>query len=67
MLLKPFSKNETFYRGNLHGHSKHSDGKLTSREVVERYKSLGYDLLAFQIIYGKKHIFLQPQLMIHPI
>ena len=43
MLLKPFSKNETFYRGNLHGHSKHSDGKLTSREVVEKYKSLGYD------------------------
>jgi len=67
MLLKPFSKNEPFYRGNLHGHSKHSDGKLTSREVVERYKSLGYDFTCLSDHLWEKTYFSSPQLMIHPI
>ena len=30
-------------RGNLHGHSTHSDGALTPEQVVRHYRKLGYD------------------------
>ena len=43
MHLSPFSPGTRFYRGNLHGHSTHSDGSLSSAEVVEVYHRLGYD------------------------
>ena len=41
-LLPP--KNSTkYFKGNLHGHSTHSDGALSPNEVVNEYKKLGYD------------------------
>ena len=43
MHLSPFSPGTRFYRGNLHGHSTHSDGSLSSAEVVDVYHRLGYD------------------------
>ena len=43
MLLPPFDQNKPFFRGNLHGHSTASDGKLTPEEAVAAYKHLGYD------------------------
>ncbi|MDA0345522.1 MAG: phosphotransferase [Proteobacteria bacterium] len=41
-LLPPLSQ-MSYFRGNLHGHSVHSDGVLEPDEVVKIYKSLGYD------------------------
>lgn len=41
-LLPPFSK-IPYFRGNLHGHSVHSDGVLEPDKVVKTYKSLGYN------------------------
>ena len=41
-LLPP--KNSTkYFKGNLHGHSNHSDGALNPSSVVNEYKQLGYD------------------------
>ena len=42
MKLSPFD-GARLYRGNLHGHSTHSDGFKTPQEVIETYKNLGYD------------------------
>ncbi len=41
----PFRKKGRWYRGNLHSHTTESDGKLTPTEVVEFYRSRGYDFL----------------------
>lgn len=43
MLLPPFDQSQRFYRGNLHGHSTHSDGVLSPQEVVNFYRSHQYD------------------------
>ena len=43
MLLPPFDKTQPLFRGNLHGHTTHSDGLRTSEEVIEAYMSEGYD------------------------
>jgi len=43
MLLPPFDQAQPFFRGNLHGHSNHSDGKTSPEAVVESYAQLGYD------------------------
>ena len=43
MRLPPFASQNRFYRGNLHGHSTHSDGLLSPDKVVQRYSDLGYD------------------------
>ena len=43
MHLSPFAPGTRFYRGNLHGHSTHSDGDKTSEEIVTIYRQLGYD------------------------
>ena len=43
MLLPPFDRGQTFFRGNLHGHSTHSDGEFGPAEVVGIYRSRGYD------------------------
>ena len=43
MKLPPFASKNRFYRGNLHGHSTHSDGCLSPQAVVDRYAGLGYD------------------------
>ena len=42
MKLSPFD-GARLYRGNLHGHSTHSDGFKTPQEVIKTYQKLGYD------------------------
>ena len=36
-----------FYKANLHTHTTVSDGKLTPEEAKERFKSLGYSVVAY--------------------
>ena len=43
MDLLPAKNSTNYYKGNLHGHSNHSDGALKPDEVIKEYKSLGYD------------------------
>ena len=43
MKLKPFDRPGTFYKGNLHGHSDHSDGLLKPKAVIDHYRSFNYD------------------------
>jgi histidinol phosphatase-like PHP family hydrolase len=43
MATRLFSSSGGVYRGNLHGHSTHSDGRNSSAEVVELYRAAGYD------------------------
>ena len=43
MKLPPFGLGHTLYRGNLHGHSTHSDGALSAQAVAQTYADLGYD------------------------
>ena len=43
MKLKPFDRSGTFYKGNLHGHSDHSDGLLKPKAVIDYYRSFNYD------------------------
>lgn len=45
MRIPPFSTPGRFWRGNLHTHSRLSDGALTPEEVAEAYKRAGYDFL----------------------
>lgn len=45
-MLDLFTIPGTFYRGNLHTHSKLSDGVLEPEEVCRRYKAEGYDFIA---------------------
>ena len=42
----PFDKPGRFYRGNLHGHSTRSDGRLTPEALCAFYREAGYDFLA---------------------
>ena len=44
--LSAFTAPGKFYRGNLHTHSKRSDGVLSPEEVCRRYRAEGYDFLA---------------------
>jgi hypothetical protein len=37
----------SWFKGNLHCHSKYSDGKLAPEELVELYRQNGWDFLAF--------------------
>jgi len=43
MLLPPFDRGQRFYRGNLHGHSTHSDGRLSPEDAAAFYRRHGYD------------------------
>ena len=43
--LPPFNSDKPFLRGNLHGHSTHSDGLRTPEEAVQTYYELGYDFI----------------------
>ena len=43
MLLPPFDKAQPLFRGNLHGHTTHSDGLRTSEDVIDAYIKEGYD------------------------
>ena len=54
MLLPPFDQAQQFYRGNLHGHSNHSDGLTSPEAVVEAYANLGYDFTCISDHLWKK-------------
>jgi len=43
MDLLPSRNTHKYFKGNLHGHSNHSDGALNPQEVVNKYKEIGYD------------------------
>jgi len=43
--LSTFMKGGKFYKGNLHSHTKLSDGSLEPGEVVRRYPEAGYSFL----------------------
>jgi hypothetical protein len=43
--LSPFSLPGRFWRGNLHTHSTLSDGVLAPEQVIDAYKSAGYDFM----------------------
>ena len=45
MQIAPFGSGKVFYRGNLHGHSTHSDGLLSPEEVKAFYRNEGYDFI----------------------
>jgi hypothetical protein len=45
MRIPPFSTPGRFWRGNLHTHSKLSDGALKPEDVIEAYKRAGYDFV----------------------
>ncbi len=40
------STEDRWYKGNLHTHTNLSDGRESPREVVKRYRRMGYDFLA---------------------
>jgi len=40
---QPSPHKKSVYRGNLHGHSTHSDGLNTPQDVVRLYREAGYD------------------------
>lgn len=42
----PFAQPGTFYRGNLHAHSTHSDGEWDPAKVIGQYRQNGYDFVA---------------------
>ncbi|MFN8514628.1 MAG: CehA/McbA family metallohydrolase [Thermomicrobiales bacterium] len=42
----PFGRPGRFYKGNLHTHSTHSDGKREPAEVIATYRDAGYDFIA---------------------
>lgn len=42
----PFRMPGRFYRGNLHTHSTVSDGRLSPEEVVDLYRTQGYDFIS---------------------
>ncbi len=44
-MLEAFSAPGRFWRGNLHGHSTMSDGKISPEDVVRRYHQAGYDFI----------------------
>ena len=43
MHILPSKNSHNYFKGNLHGHSNHSDGVLNPQEVVNKYKEIGYD------------------------
>ena len=42
----PFAVEGRWFKGNLHTHSTNSDGALSPRELIRRYRDSGYDFLA---------------------
>jgi len=45
-VLDAFTAEGRWYRGNLHLHTTHSDGRLSPAEAVQMYRRRGYDFLA---------------------
>jgi len=50
----PFDKAGQFYRGNLHGHTTHSDGYWTTEEYIRQYRQNGYDFVAITDHFMKR-------------
>ena len=46
MTPNPFEQPGRFYKGNLHTHSTHSDGKREPVDVIATYRDAGYDFIA---------------------
>ena len=46
MSFEFFNNKGKFFKGNLHGHSNYSDGKLTPEEVCKAYIERGYDFIS---------------------
>ena len=46
MSFEFFSNKGKFFKGNLHGHSNYSDGKLAPEEVCMNYIEKGYDFIS---------------------
>ncbi|MCI6907547.1 MAG: CehA/McbA family metallohydrolase [Clostridiales bacterium] len=44
--MKIFSDGKAFYKGNLHTHTRLSDGRKTPEEAVALYRAGGYDFIA---------------------
>ncbi|MDD2711180.1 MAG: PHP domain-containing protein [Verrucomicrobiae bacterium] len=46
-MRNPYSRQGRWFKGNLHTHTTRSgDGEFSPQEVIEWYKSHGYDFLA---------------------
>lgn len=44
--MKIFSDDKAFYKGNLHTHTRLSDGRKTPEEAIELYRAGGYSFIA---------------------
>ena len=53
--LLPDARECQYFRGNLHGHSTHSDGALSAEAVVAQYQALGYDFTCLS-----DHLWIEP-------
>lgn len=55
-MLEAFAADGRFWKGNLHGHSTGSDGKLSASEACAAYRAAGYDFTCvtdhFRETYG---------------
>ena len=58
-----FSSAGGLYRGNLHGHSTHSDGKNSPAEVVRLYRDSGYDFTCLSEHYWSNPRFCAPTII----
>lgn len=45
-IINPFEVKGNWYKGNLHTHTKNSDGQFTPEEICEIYSKANYDFLA---------------------
>ncbi len=43
----PFPQRGRFYKANLHGHTRYSDGRLTPEQTAQLYRAQGYAVYAF--------------------
>ena len=57
MLLPPFDHGQPLLRGNLHGHSTHSDGEHDPASVAGIYRGLGYDFTCISDHFWKDERF----------
>ncbi|KPK62722.1 MAG: hypothetical protein AMK73_05750 [Planctomycetes bacterium SM23_32] len=46
MFVNPFRQQGNWYRGNLHTHTRASDGQASVEERIRQYRNEGYDVLA---------------------
>lgn len=54
-MIDAFAADGRFWKGNLHGHSTQSDGKLTPAEVCAAYKAAGYDFTCVSDHFRPQH------------